>query len=331
MTILVVRHNAFGDLLVAGPALHGLRRHFAGERIVMTCPRGLVPLARHLRMADEYLSEEPGPDPRDHERMDASLLRAALRVSADLTVVLRTPDRPLWTEMAERYGRLLAFRHPDVPETAGFPEFDFADHILTRWQRMLDAFGVPTDPNDFYLDPINAVPDVSDGDTLVHIGAGSPARRWPLDRWAGVVRALDASGHRVVLTGSAAERPDVRRLCLLAGLPEDRDRAGRTTILELATMVSRAALLVCTDTGISQLATAVGCPSVTLFGPTPPAWWGPAVAKPIHRILWAGRTGPAYADTVDTGLLAITEADVLAEIDALPDAGSHTARSGDQF
>ena len=42
------------------------------------------------------------------------------------------------------------------------------------------------------------------------------------------------------------------------------------------------------DTGIAHLATAYRTPSVLLFGPTPPAWWGPLVDLDRHRVLWHG-------------------------------------------
>jgi uncharacterized protein YjbJ (UPF0337 family) len=50
---------------------------------------------------------------------------------------------------------------------------------------------------------------------------------------------------------------------------------------------------------------------VILFGPTPPALWGPPPDRTRHVALWAGRHGDPHADAPDPGLLEITAEDVL--------------------
>lgn len=319
--VLVLRHNALGDLVTARPALLGLRRRFPGHRVVMTCPRGLAPLASRLGMADELVSEDAhdSADPADHESLDEALLsRALARDPAEVLVALRTPTAALWHRLSEHgHRRLVVYRHPDVPATAGAPVLDFAEHILVRWQRLLDGAGVPTDPDDRHVDDLGPLPPGPHGHVLVHIGAGSPARRWPLERWAAVARALDRAGHHVLLTGSPAERRDVAEVRSLAGLPRDRDLTGSTDSLALAALVRRAALLVSVDTGIAQVATALGRPSVCLFGPVSPAQWGPPAGDPRHEVIWKGRYGEPYADVLDPGLAAITVDDVLAAVDRL--------------
>ena len=67
-------------------------------------------------------------------------------------------------------------------------------------------------------------------------------------------------------------------------------------------LVAHAELVVCGDTGIAHLATGYGTPSVLLFGPTPPAWWGPLVDQDRHRVLWHGeRFGDPYRRPARSG------------------------------
>jgi hypothetical protein len=54
-----------------------------------------------------------------------------------------------------------------------------------------------------------------------------------------------------------------------------------------------------------------------LFGPTPPAEWGPPKGCDRHRALWTGRRGDPNADTPDPGLLEIEAARVVAELAGL--------------
>src|SRR5207237_79615 len=48
--------------------------------------------------------------------------------------------------------------------------------------------------------------------------------------------------------------------------------------------VRRWTRLVCGDTGVAHLATALGTPSVLLFGPVPPSRWGPLADPELHTV-----------------------------------------------
>jgi ADP-heptose:LPS heptosyltransferase len=205
--------------------------------------------------------------------------------------------------------RLLAFRHPDVPETSGGPDWRADEHEVARWCRLLDSYDIAAYPGDLLLTRPD-VPPATRGATIVHAGAAAGARRWPADRFADVARRLAADGHRVVLTGSASERRLASDICAVAGLAADANLAGATDLLGLAALVAEARLVISGDTGVAHLASAYERPSVVLFGPTSPELWGPP-ARPWHRALWAGTTGDPHAGSLDPGLAIITVAEVL--------------------
>jgi ADP-heptose:LPS heptosyltransferase len=121
---------------------------------------------------------------------------------------------------------------------------------------------------------------------------------------------LRAEGERVLVTGSADEAPLAHAAARAASLPFDCVLAGRTNLVELAALIASARRLLSTDTGVAHLATAYRIPSVLLFGPTPPAEWGPP-ARPIHRVLWTGTCGDPHGAQPDPGLLRITVDDVV--------------------
>ena len=118
-------------------------------------------------------------------------------------------------------------------------------------------------------------------------------------------------GRPVIISGGPQERMLALDVAEQAGLDEHDVRAGDTSLVELAALVSGAGRLVCGDTGVAHLATALRTPSVVLFGPTPPALWGPPADRPQHRALWAGRTGDNFADEPDAGLLELSAEQVL--------------------
>jgi ADP-heptose:LPS heptosyltransferase len=190
------------------------------------------------------------------------------------------------------------------------------EHEVERWCRLVTDAGWPADPTD--LDVAPPPPGLGvEGATVMHPGASSPARQWPVERWAAVARRELDAGRDVVVTGSSAELPLARAVAASAGIDADHVLAGCTDVLELAGVVAVAGRVVCGDTGVAHLATALGTPSVVLFGPVPPSEWGPPPQRPQHHALWAGRTGDPHARHTDAGLLAIGVDDVTSVLEAV--------------
>lgn len=320
-----MRHHALGDLVTALPALRALRRSHPDWHIATTCPPWLLPLARELDVADSLVtsSDVAGHDPTAHDSIDDEMIRAAFKWdrAPDAVVALRYPHPDLVARLLEcRPPLLIAYRSDDVPASASLPEFFLTDHILRRWERLLDVFGIPVQNEDlyFWMKPLRT------GHTIVHPGAGSPARRWPTERWSSFARRLEQAGHHVVVTGSGAERDIAAAVVAGAGLPGERNLAGRTDILALAGLVAGARVVVSVDTGPGHLAAALRTASVALHGVVPPAWWGPPPWCERNRALWTGHVGEPYADDMEPAMSALTVEDVLAAVANLEqhDAGA---------
>ena len=304
--VVALRALGLGDLLTAVPALRALARSFPGhERVLVTTP-AVAPLARHAALADRVVDGAP-----------LAPLPASLH-GAEVVVNLhgRGPQSHR-VALAARPHRLVAFANADAG-VAG-PTWRADEHEVARWCRLLSDSGIPADAGDLAVPPPpQPAPAVAAGATLVHPGAAAPARRWPVERWGAVVRTEVAAGGRVVVTGGPDE---VELARAVAGdlLPSEAVLAGRTDVLELAAVVAAAGRVVCGDTGVAHLATALGRPSVVLFGPVPPAEWGPP-PQPRHVALWAGHRGDPLAAEPDAGLLALGVDDVVAALGRLPAA-----------
>jgi ADP-heptose:LPS heptosyltransferase len=185
---------------------------------------------------------------------------------------------------------------------------------------MLAESGVPADPAELEIEPPPGDPPAGTrGATLIHPGAADGARRWPARRFAAVARAERDAGRDVVISGGPDELALAREVAAGAGLAERRVIAGKTDLAELARVVAAAGRVVCGDTGVAHLATALGTPSVVLFGPVPPAEWGPPPERTRHQALWAGARGDPHAQRPDAGLLSIGVGHVLAALDDLPE------------
>lgn len=313
--LVVLRALGLGDLLTIVPALRALADAYPGFRRVLVTTAPMVPLAEQLHLVDEVLAAAP-----------LAALPGSLR-GADVAVNLhgRGPQsHELLTALRPR--DLIAFGNDEAGVRGASWRSD--EHEVHRWCRLLSESGIPADPSRLNIPvPSTPPPPAAAGSTLVHPGAAFPSRRWPADRWVAVVRAELERGSRVVLTGGPDEVQLCRSIADDAGLAEDLVLAGRTDVVQLAAAVGAAARVLCADTGVAHLATALRRPSVVLFGPVPPAEWGPPADRSIHRVLWAGKRGDPLGHALDPGLDAITISQVLSARSDLPGSASPPAPS----
>ena len=315
--LVVLRALGLGDFLTGVPALRSLADAFPDHRRVLAAPAALEPLARLSAAVDGVVDTRP-----------LAALHRSLH-GADLAVNLhgRGPQshRVL---LAAGPRRLIAFSHPDVAESGEGPPWSDAEHEVGRWCRLLQSSGTPADPTRLDLAaPAQAPPPEAVGATVIHPGAASGARRWPPERWAEVARHQAADGRRVVVTGGADERAVALDVARRAALAPEAVLAGRTDLLGLAAVVAAAGVVLCGDTGVAHLATALHVPSVVLFGPVPPSQWGPPPGRAQHVALWAGSVGDPHATEPDRGLLQITVDEVLAALASSEEAGQAKPRA----
>jgi ADP-heptose:LPS heptosyltransferase len=296
--VLVLRALGLGDFLTGVPALRGLRRALPGAEVVLAAPVGLAPLVSLSGTVDRLLDTRgpvapawTGPPPA---------------IAVDLHG--RGPQSHLaLAALAPR--RLVGFACAEIGHDG--PVWIADEHERERWCRLVgEGLGVAADPDDVRLEAPSGTAPVP-GAVIVHPGAASPARRWPVDRFAEVARWAAGRGLEVAVTGAAEEADLAGEVARTAGLPSYAVLAGRTDLADLARQVAAARLVVCGDTGMAHLASAFGVPSVVLFGPVPPQEWGPPRAGP-HVAVWKGsERGDPHASRVDPALLDISVADVV--------------------
>lgn len=302
--VLVLRALGLGDFLTGVPAMRALRRALPGHELVLAAPAALAPLAELSGAVDELvpageLQPVPwqGPPPE---------------VAVDLHGKGPTSLR-LLEALAPR--RLVGFARP------GAPRWRAGEQERERWCRLvreeLETWAAPDD----VLLARPATPSRAPGAVVVHPGAGSQSRRWPVGRFAEVAQWARVRGERVVVTGTAGESRLVHEVVRLAGLPTSAARAGVDHLGSLAALVADAGLVVVGDTGVAHLASAFATPSVVLFGPVPPTEWGPPAAGP-HTVLWhdAGRGDP-HGSVTDAALLDVEVEEVVMAAAARLNAG----------
>ena len=108
-------------------------------------------------------------------------------------------------------------------------------------------------------------------------GAFGTTKRWPAEHAAALARRIAQElGQSVLINCGPSEREDARQTAELANHPQVKSLAGLSP-KELSfgltkACLKRARLVITTDSGPRHLASALGTPTITLFGPIDPAW-----------------------------------------------------------
>jgi len=112
---------------------------------------------------------------------------------------------------------------------------------------------------------------------VMHVSAGNPFRRWPLDHFAAVAAALaHAPERRIVITSGPSERDAAASVAAAARGALEPDAAarileiGELSIAELRALFDRTAVYIGGDSGPLHVASTTAVPIVGLYGPTIP-------------------------------------------------------------
>lgn len=135
---------------------------------------------------------------------------------------------------------------------------------------------------------------------LMHPGTSDygSQKRWSLERFAQLADAIESElSLRVLVAWGPSERSMADEIA-----SNSRAIVGLETrsLLDLAELIRAARVFVGADSGPLHLASAVGAPSVALFGPKDPAIYGPynPRSRVVHR---PGADGRASMDSITVG------------------------------
>lgn len=299
--IAIFRALQLGDLLVAVPAFRSIRSGFPEAEITLIGLPWAAAFARRFHRYIDRFVEFPGypgiveaeADPERTERFlkeqrsygyDLAIQmhgsgvtsnRFVLALGARVTAGPYEGDRPSSLTLSMPYpadepevlrnlavARLLGC--PDEGTQLEYPLFDDDRAAAATLLREVSLASGPL--------------------TGLHVGARSPARRWPAEYFATVADTLvQRHGAQIVLTGGPDDEPVVRTV--MERMETNAvSVAGKTTRGSLAALIAELDLFISNDTGPAHVAEAIGTPSITIFGPVDPKRWAP-LDQEVHRIV----------------------------------------------
>lgn len=317
MRILVANPFGIGDVLFSLPLVRALRRAFPAGHLGYLCngrTQELIASWPELNWHCVFEKDEFRQGWARSRRQAWESLRELLR-----RVRHQRFDLCLDLSLGWHYGlgALLA----GIPRRVGF-DFRRRGRFLTR---RLPLAGFHQQPvPEYYLDllPLAGIPRSAPPDGPMPLPAGTEERlrrycaerslpaggkilalvpgggtswgphasykHWPAERFAQVGDSLARRhGAQVLVVGDQSEEPVCRRV---AESMQNKPRLAVQvpSLLLLAGLLRRCALVIGNDGGTLHLANAVGARTVSIFGPVDGSVYGPYPARPIHRVVSLG-------------------------------------------
>ena len=288
--VLIVRQDAIGDFVMWLDAAREIAQHYRaqGKQVTLLANKAWANWARELDLFDAVVPFDIKAfqyDMRYRMRLARTIRRMGFSLavqpaysrdySADVLIRLSgAPDRVAstgddsnlrpWEQRVARrsYTRLIPAAPGPLMELLRNAEFvrgllgtDYKAAVAD-----LHALG-PVDPGEAF----HAALPKGQPYFALFPGASWDGKQWPLDRFRALAERLHATtGWTGVVCGGPDDRALAATLC--AGTPWLLDWAARTSLPQLAGVLSGAHLLVSNDTSAVHVAAAVGTPVVCLLG-----------------------------------------------------------------
>lgn len=296
--VAIFRALQLGDLLCTVPAWRALRAAHPGAHITLI---GL-PWARDFaRRFARYINDfiefpgAPGLRERPWDAAHLATFEEGMKEQRFDCLVQMHGSGNITNPLLSKWGaRRLAGFHEAPSLTAPdrlMLQWDPRESEVRRYLRLAAALGADTRGVhlEFPLDDAERVAalelrGVRGPYVVIHPGARFPSRRWPVERYAAVADRLAHGGYAIIVTGTREEKALAAQL--VANMRHAAiDLVGCTAVGVLAAVVAGARLVVCNDTGLSHVASAVRTPSVVVSSGSDALRWRPLDTS-RHRVLW---------------------------------------------
>jgi len=294
--ILIRATNWVGDAVMTLPALEAVRENFPGRHITVLAKPWVAPLFENHPAVDRVMVFDKGYGARAgfveilrvsrlirKERFDLAILFQNAFEAALLTFLGRVKQRVGY----KTDGRGFLLTH-GIPRTGHVLKI----HQVGYYCAILRAMGWSAEERDPALHMDSEAREQAAGilksngidslDVIVGLSPGAvfgSAKRWPPDRFAEIGdRAAERWGARIVVFGSGGERAIGDGVCA-AMKHEALNLCGKTSLRVAMGAMSLCRFFVTNDSGLMHMASALGLPTVAVFGSTDHVATGPRGPK----------------------------------------------------
>ncbi len=273
--ILIRATNWVGDAVMCLPALHAIRQRFPEAHITILAKSWVADLYAQESFTDQMLIFDAKPwwtvaqELRRH-RFDCAILLQNAFGAAWVAYTAGIPNRIGYNRDGRRF---LLTRAVTVPKPGEIPRHQRFYYLeLLRRAGLIDELPA----GDIRIMPQNSA---RHSKRIIGISPGAAygtAKRWLPERFAEAAGALaSARGAALALFGSRAEYPLCEQIAQMLTGHDVTNYAGRTTLAQFIELVACCELFLTNDSGAMHIASALGVPTVAIFGATDDAATGP--------------------------------------------------------
>ena len=285
--ILIRATNWVGDAVMCLPALRAVRDRFPQAHLTILAKPFVADLYAGQPFADEIVLYTPGT--------------LKDKISFGLSLRARQFDCAILLQNA--FEAALVARLAGIPQRIGYDR-DARGRLLTKAISVPRAGEIPPHQRFYYLEMLRraGILDRLPESNAIHLGrpasthisgpligispgaAYGSAKRWLPQRFAEasaqIARARNAS---IAIFGTKEERALCEQVAgLLTGV-RVTNYAGRTTLAQFIELASACELFLTNDSGSMHIASALGIPTVAIFGATDHVATGPT--GPLSRVI----------------------------------------------
>lgn len=263
--ILVIKHGALGDFVMASGRMRTVRQRHPSAHIALVTEAFLFGLARSMGFFDEFIEDSRGYRFGVWWRViKRTIADRKWDVIYDLQSSNRTLCRyyplALWaTRRAMKWGRLVPGGLRYRVSTRKIPWLPWF------WRNVTEPIAwLPADLSMCH-GPAARLDGLPDRYALLIPGcsAGNAQKRWPPARYRELTRFFAARGLRSVVMGTQAEAAEIDAIC--DGNPDAVNFRGKSAVADIPALAKGAAVVVGNDTGPSHIAFYAGARLVMVF------------------------------------------------------------------
>ena len=271
--ILIRATNWVGDAVMCLPALRAIRGRF---------PRAHIAILAKPVVADLYARESCANEVIRYNSKPAQMARVVRSLNFDCAILLQNAFEAAWIAWLAR-----------IPNRIGYNR-DGRGLLLTTSVRPPKRGEIPRHERFYYLELlrraglIECLPDsqmirldnaARARTRVIGVSPGAAygnAKRWLPERFAEAAGKLaHIRGASIALFGSAAEREICEQIKHLLTGHNVVNYAGQTTLAQFIDLAAGCELFLTNDSGAMHIASALGVPTVAIFGATDDIATGP--------------------------------------------------------